>query len=200
MTTSPLARRLLLVALVMLMPVLPAAANPVTITRSTLHYDIAGATAPDIADSIHRNMPDATEGFVGSTAYMYRWTYKYRAAADASGTSGCAVHDVRVTIAITTRMPRHSTIRAAPDAVRALWENYAIALKRHEDHHADDFVEIGSRLPAAIAAVITPDCATIEAAANRIGMEFVARAQDDADDYDAATHHGVDEGASFPGL
>ena len=103
-------------------------------------------------------------------------------------------------ITITTHLPRHPTIRSAPDDIVTLWKNYSVALKRHEGQHATDFIAIGQALPAALDAVTAPDCSTIEAVANAVGDDYVARAQTSADDYDDATGHGTNDGASFPGL
>ena len=192
--------RALLVILATLLLALPATAAPATVTSSEVYYDVSGVTAPEIARSVSRNMPDETKGFPALTAYYYTWRYDYAASTDAAGRPNCAVTSAQVDIAITTHMPRHDAIRSAPADIVTLWKNYSVALKRHEAHHAAEFIAIGQALPAALEAVTAPDCSTIEAAANAIGDDYVARAQAAADDYDAATDHGMNEGAKFPGI
>ena len=193
-------RRLMLVVLTAVLLASPALADPITITETTLYYDITGATVAEIASSIRQNMPDETQGFVGLTGYTFKWTYDYAPDRDEAGKPNCEVSNPEVAITITTHLPRHRTIRNAPDAVTSLWKDYSVALQRHEAHHAEDFIAIGSQIPAAIDAVETPDCSTIEATANALGMDYVARAQAAGDALDATTDHGMTEGASFPGL
>jgi predicted secreted Zn-dependent protease len=198
--TDPNRTRPLLVLLATALLAMPAAADPVTATTSEVYYDVSGVTTPEIARSVHQHMPDATKGFPASTVYYYAWRYDYAADVDAAGKPNCAVKDAKVEITITTHLPRHPTIRSAPDDIVSLWKNYSVALKRHEGHHATDFIAIGQEIPAALDAVTTPDCSTIEAVANAVGDDYVARAQTSADDYDDATDHGTNDGASFPGL
>ncbi|HTM77127.1 MAG TPA: DUF922 domain-containing protein [Devosia sp.] len=176
------------------------AADPVSIDRSTIYYDIGGNTVPAITSSILNSMPPQTASFVGMTAFTFSWNYRYAPATDAAGRTDCRITDARVAIEIVTYMPRHRSIRQAPDAIRDQWKDYSVALKRHETRHADDFIAIGSQIPAAITAVHTPDCSTIQAAANAVGQAHVARAQAKGDAYDALTDHGMTDGAHWPGL
>ena len=198
--TDPNRTRPLLVLLATVLLALPAAADPATISTSSVYYDVSGDTAPRIAHSVHQNMPDTTKGFPASTVYYYAWRYDYAATVDAAGRPNCAVKNATVEITITTYLPRHPTIRSAPDDIVTLWKNYSVALKRHEARHATDFIAIGQALPAALDAVTAPDCSTIETVANAVGDDYVSRAQTAADDYDQATGHGTSDGASFPGL
>ncbi|HTN61554.1 MAG TPA: DUF922 domain-containing protein [Devosia sp.] len=184
-----------LLALLLLMQ--PAsAADPISIERSTVYYNIGGNTVPAITQSIRQNMPPQTDSFVGMTAYVFSWAYDYAP----TGPRRCQTSNAKVAIEITTYLPRHASIRQAPATVRAQWQKYSTALERHEARHAADFIAIGSQIPKAIADVHTRNCSTIQAAANAVGQTYVVRAQAKGDAYDALTDHGVTDGAAWPGL
>lgn len=179
----------------------PAVAqNAVTLDQDVIYYDVRGLTEPAIAESLHRDAPREIDGFQGQADFMFSWTYNYdEAGKQQNGQPLCEVTNARVKIEIDVTLPRHRTIRRAPDDVEQTWKRFAQALELHELNHARDFARIGSQIPEALNG-IRGSCATIEDLANAKGMEYVDLAQKAADDYDARTNHGETEGTFFPGI
>lgn len=190
--------RILVLSLVLLAA--PAIADDaVTLDQRIKYYDVKGLTEEAIAQSLRRDAPRDLDGFQGQANFWFSWTYEYRAAGERDGADLCRVVNTEADIKIVVTLPRHRRIADAPDDLEAFWRSYAAAMEAHERNHAEDFVEIGSKIPDAIDGLVAP-CRTIEDAANAKGMEYVDLAQKAADDYDAETNHGETEGTVFPGL
>ena len=195
-TGTPVAAMLLVLALPL--PIL--AREAITVNQETVYYGVTGLTTDEIARSIRENRPESMDDFIGEATYYFTWTYNYRPGRDGSGFAGCRVFGAAVVIDVTVNLPRHDDIGEAPKDVREFWENFIAALERHELNHAGDFIETGSLIPAAIDGVTAANCVAVQAVANKKGMQYVDLAQQQADEYDAETNHGIEEGALFPGF
>jgi predicted secreted Zn-dependent protease len=92
---------------------------------------------------------------------------------------------------ITVTFPRWTPPPAVAPTLIAHWAAYTQDLAAHEQGHVDFVVD---HVPAIVAAIKEATCATASAAAQRAAD--VIHQHDRA--YDAATQHGVTQGALFP--
>lgn len=175
-------------------PQIASAFDGVKYSEKVEYYDISGNTLDAVWDSILANRPDELGEFIALAAFTYTWRYNYGSLDDAA----CTVSTPSVEINIVVTLPRLLETKKVPREIREFWANFYPALEEHEYNHVEDFRRVGELIPSALSEVTTPDCDTIEAAANAVGDEFVAIAQRLADEYDERTEHGVSEGAVFP--
>jgi Flp pilus assembly protein TadD/predicted secreted Zn-dependent protease len=106
----------------------------VTVTRITLHFDIAGVgraqlldkmDAFGIHDHLNGNRSDAV------TKSFSTWNFMYR-----PGGGGCRILSGHTELAVAQLMPRWVNKAEGDAGLQASWERRNAALLRHENHHA----------------------------------------------------------------
>ena len=96
-------------------------------------------------------------------------------------------------------MPRLNPDSSAPAALARTFDEYAEKLLAHEDGHAQNGIETGKRIEAAILGMQPhPTCDELSRAANAEGDRLIKEANQADRDYDARTEHGRTQGARFP--
>ena len=123
----------------------PAAAEPL-VKRNVVHYDVSGASAQEIRAEMDRLGPiDETtkRRFDATTRWNVKWTYRYRNVGQ-----DCAIARVSVTVDVTTTMPRLKP--DSPVGLARTFSEYTDKLREHEEGHAQNGIEIGKRIEAAI--------------------------------------------------
>lgn len=119
------------------------------------------------------------------------WRYRYR-----PGLTGCAVTALETDLAVTMHLPRwHPGEDASPVAIRE-WDRYSVALRVHEDGHAD----IGAAAAAAIRQELSglrhaSGCAALVKELDDRGKAIIEEHQAREREYDASTRHGATQGA-----
>ena len=165
----------------------PRTEAPAVRNATIVYYKVAGATAPQLLEQLTAFGPVSDEGYRGHA--LTRWWVSWRWPVPADGS--CRLEEAVVAQRITVTFPRWTPPATATPALIARWNAYARALAAHEQGHVDFVV---AHVPAILAAIKEATCATANAAAER-----AAAAIDQHDRaYDAATGHGVTQGASFP--
>jgi predicted secreted Zn-dependent protease len=172
----------------------------VAVTRTTVYYDVAGSTIEELVESMADKSPAGIGGFDAKTDFSFVWDADRLLERHADGTRVCRLHNASVVIDITVHLPRFSAVADASREIQRAWRSYISALERHELNHVEDFVEIGSLIPAALEAITSTNCTVAWHTANAKGKEFTALAQQRALDYDLQTNHGAKEGAILPGF
>lgn len=172
----------------------PAAAEPL-VKRNVVHYDVSGASAQEIRAEMDRLGPiDETtkRRFDATTRWNVKWTYRYRNVGQ-----DCAIARVSVTVDVTTTMPRLKP--DLPVGLARTFSEYTDKLREHEEGHAQNGIEIGKRIEAAIRDMQPhPTCDALSRAANALGDRLIKEANQMDVEYDARTQHGRTQGARFP--
>jgi predicted secreted Zn-dependent protease len=82
--------------------------------------------------------------------------------------------------------------------LKTRWQQFADALKRHEDDHKDHGLAAGKEIEAALlAAKPESNCEDLAAAANSVAEAIVTKYQKVDQDYDRKTDHGRSQGATL---
>ena len=183
------------VALLLLcFPILAAAQN--TLRWTTNYYTVTGATLPEIRQSIRQNRPWKERfDLDGMTEWRVTWQFNVTPAEH-----GCRCSSFGTQTAITVTMPRWITPTNAPDAVKQIWQKYAVALAQHEAGHAAIALaaaaDVRKRVQEAGEGI---DCDGLTKRINDLGRQVIEEHRKRDKDYDEQTQHGATEGASLPG-
>jgi predicted secreted Zn-dependent protease len=151
------------------------------------YYDISGSTETELRDQMNALAPTGPDGYHGDalTSWYIRWTW------DGYGTEDCDLRTAKATYDIKITMPRWIPPQDVSPALIEKWNRYILALAGHEKVHVDNVI---ANLPVITNTIRRATCSTAEARAQEIleGMH-----QNDIN-LDAATDHGITQGAQFP--
>jgi predicted secreted Zn-dependent protease len=175
------------------LPVVGEAQN--SLRWTTNYYAVTGATLPEIRQSMRQNRPWKERfDLDGMTEWKVTWQFGVTATA-----GGCRCSSFSTQTGITVTMPRWLTPTNAPDTVKQIWRNYAVALAQHEAGHAAIALAAAEELRRRLPETSATDCATLKTRINELGRQVIEehRAKDKA--YDERTRHGAAQGASLPG-
>ena len=162
-----------------------ATAEPM-VKRNIVHYDVGGATAQDIRAELNRLGP------IDATRWHIKWTYRYRNVGQ-----DCAIARVAVTVDVTITVPRLKS--GSPVELNRAFEEFAQKLMAHEEDHAQNGIDAGKRIEAAIQDIRPyPTCDALGRTANALGESLIKEANQKDVEYDARTQHGRSQGARFP--
>ena len=96
-------------------------------------YGIIASTAEELAEAMRRLGPEVGGDRVpGATSQEVSWDYQV-----ASNGSNCRIRAVAVRLEMTTTLPRWLNASAAPPELREQWEEFADAVRRHEEVHKE---------------------------------------------------------------
>lgn len=166
------------------------------VTETVLYYDVSGLTADDIRASMNRRRPEGTRTRFGDgrTEWRLTWSHEY-----SLGANQCRLLSSKVTLAVTTTLPRWARPALASPELVTHWERYLRALTLHEAGHAENGRDALRALTGRLREMSTfEDCDSLEAAIVKAGKETVAFYSGADAAYDARTSHGLSQGASFP--
>lgn len=159
-----------------------------------MEYDVEGQTPADIRRSLnyqHSKSPLSAEAYDAYTAWHVTWDYKTSPVGHL-----CSIGRVRVYLVITTHLPR--LVSTVGDATRERWGAYLSALRKHESRHAEIANETAARIYADLGSWPASQCAGINDAINARADELLRHGRAGEREMDAATQHGLREGAIFP--
>ena len=171
-------------------PVLPG----MVVRSDEEHYTIFGSTAAELRRAMREAGP-AENGrrWDGYTSWNLRWRFRY-----GMRTGFCRITKVTVEYEPRIVLPRWNAPADAPAMLRAQWNEFARALRTHEEGHRNIGAEAARQILRRIGDVTLPSCTHMAAEANRVGHrtldEFRARQRQ----YDEETGHGRTQGAVWP--
>lgn len=158
-------------------------------------YRFSGLTPAEMRQSLNLSSPVKHEGktFHAHTTWFVKWYFqwiyedgKYR------------INDANSTVEIKFIMPEWIDEAKAPTEVVMKWKQYFIALKQHEDGHAEIGIEAANAVVKAIRDVDPqPDSKQLEAKANAAANRVLERYRMQEIEYDRKTQHGEKTGAIF---
>ncbi|MBI3527398.1 MAG: DUF922 domain-containing protein [Betaproteobacteria bacterium] len=181
-------------AVLISMPVVPAAGEPL-VRMHTSYYYIDGPSATVLAAQLDQNGPVGFDGnhYAGRTRWDIQWKFRHQQ----QGTA-CSMKDVAVAIGIAQTLPRWRGEDKGAAALKARWTKFLEALRRHEDGHKEHGLKAGKEIDAAVLAVKpASNCEDLEAAANAAAQAIVAKYQALDGEYDRKTDHGRNQGATL---
>jgi predicted secreted Zn-dependent protease len=171
-----------------------AAAEPL-VKRNLVHYDVGGATAQEIRAEMDRLGPIdqmTKRRFDATTRWNVKWTYRYRNVGQ-----DCAIARVAITVDVTITMPRLKP--SSPEALARTFSEFTEKLLAYEEGHAQNGIEIGKRIEAAMRDMPPrPTCDDVGRAANALRERLIKEANQVDVEYDARTQHRRAQGARFP--
>jgi predicted secreted Zn-dependent protease len=181
--SSPVSRRI----------VLP---QSVSETGASIHwYDINGSTRAELRRDLDRLGPlDSNSARHDAyTAWFVTWHFQLMPVG-----AGCKISAVDTTLRIDITLPRWQPADEVEQAIIDAWRDYLVALWQHENGHRD----IGAKAASEIETVLPTlpprrSCADAEISANQTAQAVLARYQAEDRQYDAETHHGATQGATF---
>jgi predicted secreted Zn-dependent protease len=157
-------------------------------------YSITAATAEDLADAIRRFGPEV-EGkrVAGATEQNTTWDYQVARTGDE-----CRIHAIEVGLTLTTTLPAWANASDAPTDLRAQWEAFAAAVKRHEDEHKRLNLEGAHDLLQRLRSISPRSCTQLTREVSARGEASLRRYADLNAKFDRDTRGGSTEGVVWP--
>ena len=159
-------------------------------------YEITGYGEKDLRDQMNRQGIAWSDGkkYDSVTSWHVTWDYEHE-----RSLQSCSAETFQATAEITIRYPKWVRTDAAPQELADKWDGYLASLMEHEQGHRDMVVEAVEDLTRAVALLpAAPTCAELDRRVRSLCHERMAKLNDDAKEYDAATLHGAEQGAVFP--
>lgn len=163
---------------------------------SLVYYDVAGHTAAKLRHELDAKGPPDSAGhrFDGQTLWRVNWSYRY-----APDGHGCRFTRMSTSLTGTIVLPRWTDADQASSSLVSQWDQYLVALRRHEDGHYAHGVAARDAIQALGESFHIPgDCTEIARIFNGEANALLARYASQDVDYDRDTDHGKNQGATFP--
>jgi len=160
------------------------------------YYEINGWGEKELRDQMTRQGTAWSDGkkYDSITRWRVKWDYEY----DRSAQS-CSAATFQATAEITIRYPRWVRDDDASPETSNKWDVYLSGLVDHEKGHRDMVVEAVEDITHAVAQLpAAPTCAELDRKVRSLCHDRLAKLNDEAKEYDAATLHGAEQGAVFP--
>lgn len=173
---------------------LPALAEPVTRLHTSYYY-IDGSSATLLAGQIEQKGPPAADG--RRRPALTKWNIQWKFRHVQEGVS-CAMKDAAVLVGVAQTMPRWRGEAQGAGALKARWQKFLDAVKRHENGHKDNAIRAGAEIEAALLAVKPhSNCEDLARSANDAAEEIVRKYRKLDEDYDRDTGFGRTQGAAL---
>jgi len=159
-------------------------------------YEIRGWGEKELRDQMTRQGIAWNDGkkYDSITIWHVKWDYEHE-----RSSQSCSAQAFQATAEITIRYPQWVRTEAAPQELKDKWDGYLANLMEHEKGHRDMVVEAVEDLTRAVAHLpAAPTCAELDRLVRSLCHERMAKLNDEAKEYDAATLHGAEQGAVFP--
>lgn len=175
---------------------LKAKVLPPLVTEKEEFYEVTAQDERELRKQMRQNGTAWSDGnkYDSVTRWRVTWDYGY----DKTPQS-CSPDSFRANIDIAIRYPKWNRNDDAWSPLRDKWDAYLASLAVHETGHRDMAVEAVRDLTRTIADMpAAPSCAELDRKIKCLCHERMQKLNDDAKDYDAATRHGLAQGAVFP--
>ena len=169
---------------------------PPRVTEAYEYYTVNGCCESDLHCDLRKKGIRCSDGKVydAQTRWQLKWDYSHL-----RGPDSCKANAFQVSLHITYRFPRWEQTGEEPPALKAKWEAYLKQLMVHEVGHRDMAVAAAAELSRTVWELPpAADCSDLELQLQALGRLRMTRLDEEAQEYDVATSHGVEQGASFP--
>lgn len=179
---------------VLAMVSLPAIGEPVTRLHTSFYY-IDGSSATLLAGQIEQMGPPAADG--KRKPALTKWNIQWKFRHVQEGVT-CGMKEVAVLVGVAQTMPRWRGEAQSGGALKARWQKFVEAVKRHEDVHKDNAIKAGAEIESALLAVKPhSNCEDLAGSANAVAEEIVRKYRKLDEDYDRSTGFGRNQGATL---
>lgn len=188
-------QRLLFPVFIIVITSSPVDAAP-TVTEENVYYNVRGNSAEELRTQLNKFGVKGSDGntYRGNTNWNVSWRY-----VSGSNITNCWITSVKTTVRIKFTFPKWIDRSNGPEELRQKWDNYIVALIKHERRHRDIAVEAAVQIERAIAGMKPRrSCDGLKSDVNAVGLRLIEDCRKRQSDYDARTQHGRLEGARFP--
>ena len=161
------------------------------------YHEIAGDTEQALVAALKNVSYAETSGdrfFAANTHWRIRWSFRVESAGRT-----CRLSSASTELDVDMNLPRWKPPSNAAPALVKRWNEFAAAVRKHEDGHRD--IAIAAALQVDAGAKKTPpqhDCAALKKKLSRTADATLREFRDKENSYDVTTMHGRTQGASFP--
>lgn len=166
------------------------------VNQGTVYYDIQGATEGELALQLNEKGSPWSDGqsYASTTVWNITWDFDPECAP-----WRCRAGSFRVTVDVTTRLPRWKHADDVPAEPAGKWNTFMQKLIEHENGHRDRAIAAGAELLAAGRSMPGASGAEeLEKQVNAVMRRKMIELDAGQDEYDRITKHGVAQGAVFP--
>lgn len=173
---------------------LSAFGEPVTRLHTNYYY-IDGSSATLLAGQIEQKGPPGADGKRNPALTKWNIQWKFRHVQE--GVS-CSMKEAAVLVGVAQTMPRWRGEAQSGAALKARWQKFIDAVKRHEDVHKDNGIKAGTEIEVVLLSVKPhSNCEDLARTANAAAEEIVRKYQKLDEEYDRKTRYGRTQGATL---
>ncbi|HUR42452.1 MAG TPA: DUF922 domain-containing protein [Verrucomicrobiae bacterium] len=107
--------------------------------------------------------------------------------------NSCRIRNLRVSLRQRTVLPRWQN-PPSPE-LKARWARFVAAVRKHEEGHQAHGMDAAREVQSTLNRQRANDCAQLERRIDALGAEIIARHAKRDVQHDAATNHGIRQGA-----
>jgi predicted secreted Zn-dependent protease len=169
---------------------------PPVVTEQYEYYDVKGDDVETLRCEISKNGCKWSDGKKYDSVTTWRIKQQYDCE---RGPQTCSAESFKATIDIVFRYPKWVRDENAPKSLVEKWDRYLKNLVIHENGHRDMAVEAAEELSRAVAALPpASSCTKLDRSVRALYSEHMQKLRENEQRYDAATNHGLTQGAVFP--
>jgi predicted secreted Zn-dependent protease len=128
------------------------------------------------------------------TQWNVTWTYAWR-----NVEGGVILQNPKVSVSISTTLPRWTPSKDASPELVARWRTYMHALVLHENSHGAIAIQAGRDIERQLLALPhQPSADALKQLVESTGQQVLKEARDKENRFDEQTQHGMKQGARFP--
>lgn len=160
------------------------------------YYEVCGCCQEELQCDLSKKCIRKGDGkkYDSATEWKVTWEYDHAGMPEI-----CAAASFRVTVDIVYHYPKWAIPSNAPPQLVEKWKAYLKNLEIHEKGHRDRAVGAATELSRTVSKLpLSRTCSDLDRAIRALCRTRLARLKDDQKQYDAATNHGVVQGAVFP--
>lgn len=169
---------------------------PPRVRETYEYYEVGGSCEKDLQCSMAEKAVRWNDGnkYDSVTGWKVKWDY---APVRASGS--CVADAFTVSVDVTFRLPKWVRTDNVPPSLAKKWDAYLGKLMTHERGHRDLVVAAANELNRTVAQLSpAPTCAELERNIGTLCRARLEKLDQEQNRYDAATEHGITQGALFP--
>lgn len=179
---------------VLAMVSLSAFGEPV-VRLHTSYYYIDGSSATLLAGQIEQKGPPGADGKRNPAQTKWNIQWKFRHVQEGVN---CSMKEAAVLVGVAQTMPRWRGEAQSGAALKARWQKFVEAVKRHEEAHKESGIKAGTEIESALLSVKPhSNCEDLARTANAAAEEIVRKYQKLDADYDRKTRYGRSQGATL---
>ena len=166
------------------------------VTEKYEYYEVCGCCDKDLQCDLKQKCITWTDGkkYDSVTNWKVKWDYNHKRTSQA-----CTADSFLATVDVVFHLPKWVKTDNAPQPLVEKWDRYLKKLMEHEKGHRDRAVDAATELMHAVAELPPArTCAGLDREVNTLSQTRMNKLIEEQKEYDAATNHGIAQGAVFP--